>query len=222
MIQSGAFPSVGRSRVTRIAIGGKSCLLMTGRGCTIVVVDVTGRAIGRQTRKLPIRVTVDATGRSMLTPKRESIVLEDDGSSPVHRARMAGFAFRRETCGDMIRLLDVLVVRKVTSTALSGNTCESALFVTLSAFGGAMSTLQAKTCHHLVIPATTNDLLPALWRVTVLALAAQLQTVSVILSPNPVAGFTCLGSALYDSIDMALSAFHRSVPAHQGEIRIVV
>jgi hypothetical protein len=55
----------------------------------------------------------------MLTSEREKIVLEDDGASPVHRARVARFAFRWKTRGDMIRLPGVLVVRKVTSTALS-------------------------------------------------------------------------------------------------------
>ena len=119
MIQSSSLPSVGTSRVTRIAISGKSSLLVAGRGRTIVVVDVAGRAIGRQAGKLPIRVTVVATGCLMLTPEWEKIVLEDDRPSPVHRARMARFAFRWKTCGDMIRLLRVLVVRKVTSTALS-------------------------------------------------------------------------------------------------------
>ena len=92
----------------------------------------------------------------------------------------------------------------------------------LGALNGSMGTLQPKTGHQLVIPRTSNDLLPALRRVTVLALTAQLQTVSVVLSSNPVACFTRLGSALYDSVDMALAALYRPVPAHQGEIRIVV
>ena len=105
--------------MTIIAISGKSSLLVARRGRTIVVVDVAGRAIGRQAGKLPIRVTVVATGCLMLTSERKKIVLEDDRPSPVHRARMARFAFRWKTCGDMTRLLRVLVVRKVTSTALS-------------------------------------------------------------------------------------------------------
>jgi hypothetical protein len=119
MIQSSAFPSVGTSRVTRIAVRGKPSLLMARRGRAIVVIDVAGRAIGRQAGKLPIRVTVVATGCLMLTSERKKIVLEDDRPSPVHRARMARVAFRWKTRGDMIRLLRVLVVRKVTRTALS-------------------------------------------------------------------------------------------------------
>ena len=94
--------------------------------------------------------------------------------------------------------------------------------MTLGALNGSMGTLQPETGHQLVIPRTTNDLLPALRRVTVLALTAQLQTVSVILSSNPVASLTRLGSALDDSVDMALAALDRPVSAHQGEVRVVV
>ena len=54
MIQSRSLPSVGRSRVTRIAVRGKSSLLMARRGRAIVVIDVAGRAIGRQSSKLPV------------------------------------------------------------------------------------------------------------------------------------------------------------------------
>jgi hypothetical protein len=158
----------------------------------------------------------------MLPGKLIGGVLENHGSSPIELAPMTDLAIRGEADRHMIGLLRTLMIVEMTSGTRRRCSHERAAAVAPGAFRGSMRALETEARGGLVIERATENLLPALRRVTLFAMAAQLQPVSVILPSDPVALLTFSRRALNDTVQVALATLDGAMPAHQGEIGIVV
>jgi hypothetical protein len=114
----------------------------------------------------------------------------------------------------MIGIGGLVVILHMAVGAIRRQSDESSVSVTVTAFGGTVSALEAKIRPQLVVPRPSHDPFPALWGVAFLAMIPELQTITVILSTDPVALFTRLRRPLENAVEMAITAIHGAMSSH--------
>lgn len=85
-----------------------------------------------------------------------------------------------------------------------------------------VDTFEPESGDVSVIPLGRRNELPGLGCMTVPAVQAELEPITIVLAPLPVAGLAGLGCALKDPLEVALDAGNGPVFTDQGKIRFVV
>jgi hypothetical protein len=135
---------------------------------------------------------------------------------------MTQLALGRKSCCNMIWIVRLYVIFLMTAEAVLVFGCKTGLPVALDTIESPVDTLQSITGSSGMIPLVRRDILPGECGVTICAMAAESELISVILTAFPMANLTSRRGSFEDVIQMAFAAGDSPVSSGEGEIGPVV
>lgn len=211
VIECPGFPI--RCRVTLLTGGRKARCGMVRCLRAIVIILVTGVAIGWSSLIATVRVALTAGCRLMRACQRIDLVSER-GIAPGCRA-MAGRAICRKSRALVIGVGRIPVIPGMAGVAFGNSGLEIERRVTPVTGDGLMCAGQAKSGFGVVIPVGGR---PTEWRVAATAFQAESSSVWIILLAHPVTGLTVPWCVLCIPSRVAFFAWSHEVFPGQGEI----
>ena len=145
MIEVSGGPATRRFSVTRLAIGGKTGVLVVRAGRSVVIIPVAAHTVRWRPGKPIVSMAIGAICPLVLSPKGEAPIVIEDSARPARR----GCAVAARAIGWKSRLLVIgvrrpLIVGPVAAHAIGRDAREAAFTVALSAIRRPVTSSQTK------------------------------------------------------------------------------